>query len=165
MNHNIALIVALAIPAIVFVVLRVNASMVFLSLCLGAVLVQYVASEANTMMHLMTAHVSPISTSSLQLILLVAPAVVTTVVTVFSVHGRMKNLVNIFPALAASALAMLLAVPLLPPGLRNNLEGQAAWHYLSNAEALVVGVGALVSLVFLWSQRSFFKQHDRRRKG
>jgi hypothetical protein len=163
-NHNIALIVALALPAIVFVVLRANASMVFLSLCLGAVLVQYVASEADTMMHLMSAHVSPISTSSLKLILLVAPAAVTTFVTVFSVHGRIKNLINLFPAIATGALAVLLAVPLLPPGLRYNLETQHAWHYLSNAEALVVGVGALISLVFLWSQRSWFKQHDKRRK-
>ena len=164
MNHNIALIIALAVPIVAFVVLRVNASLIFLSLCLGAVLVQYVASEATTLMHLMSAHVSPLSTSSLQLVLLIAPAVVTTIVTIFSVHGRLKTMINVLPAIAAAALAVLLAVPLLTPGLRHNLQGQVAWHYLSNAEALVVGVGALVSLVFLWTQRNFFKQGDKHRR-
>jgi hypothetical protein len=163
MNHNIALIIALAVPAILFLALRVNASLVFLSLCLGAVLVQYVASEANTLIHLMTPHVSPVSTASMQLLLLLAPATVTTIVTVFSVHGRVKNVVNVLPALATSALFVLLAVPLMPPGLRHTLQGQQVWHYLSNAQALVVASGALVSLGFLWTQRNFFKQHDKRR--
>jgi hypothetical protein len=164
MNHNLALIVALAVPAVTLVVLRMNAGLVFLSLSLGAVLVQYVASEANTLIHLATPHASPLSTSSIQLFLLVVPAAVTMVVTIFSVHGRLRNVINVLPSLAASALFVLLAVPLLPPGLRYNLQGQQAWHYLSDAESLVVGVGALVSLLFLWSQRSFFKQHDKRRK-
>jgi len=164
MSHNLALIIALALPAIVFTVLRVNGSMVFLSVALGAVLVQYVASEANTLLHLMSAHVSPVSTSTLQLILLLAPAAVTSVVTVFSAHGRLKTVLNFFPSAAAGALAVLLAVPLLTPGLRYAFEGQTAWHYLSNAEALVVGIGAAVSLFFLWTQRASFKQHDKRKR-
>src|ERR1700733_5844066 len=116
MNQDITLIIALAVPIIVFLALRVNASLVFLSLCLGAVLVQYVAPEANSFLQLISAHVNGISSMRVQLLLLVAPAVVTTVVTVFSVHGRLKGVVNILPALAASALFVLLAVPLLPPG-------------------------------------------------
>lgn len=162
MSHNLALIITLVIPLILFVALRVNASLVFLSLCLGTVLVQYVASEANTLIHLATPHISPISTSSVQLLLLVAPAAITTIVTVFSVRGRAKNAVNVLPAAAASALLVLLAVPLFPPGLRYNLQGQQAWHYLSNAEALVVSAGAVVSLFFLWTQRNFFKQREKR---
>src|SRR5438874_1694479 len=113
MSHNLVLIIVLALPAIVFTILRVNASMVFLSVALGAVLVEYVASEANTLMHLASAHVSPVSTSTLQLALLLIPAGVTSVVTVFSMHGRLRTTLNFFPAVAAGALAVLLAVPLL----------------------------------------------------
>ena len=164
MNHNLSLLIALALPVVLLVVLRINASLVFLSLCLGAVLVQYVASEANTLIHLMSSRVSPISTSSIQLLLLVAPAAVTMVVTVFSVHGRIKGLVNLLPSVAAGALLLLLAVPLLPPGLRYNLQGQQAWRYISNAEALVVSAGAVVSLFFLWTQRSLFQHKDKRRR-
>ncbi|HSW98866.1 MAG TPA: hypothetical protein VLF71_03440 [Candidatus Saccharimonadales bacterium] len=164
MNQNIALIIALAAPVLVLLVLRVNASLVFLSLCLGAVLVQYVAPEANNFLQLVSAHVNAVSKMSVQLLLLLAPAAVTTVVTVFSVHGRIKGLVNILPAVAAAALLVLLAVPLLPPGLKHTMEAQRAWHYLSNADALVVSAGALVSLCFLWTQRALFQKGERRRR-
>ena len=164
MDHNIALIIALAVPAVLFVAIRINASLVFLSLCLGAVLVQYVGSEASTLMHLATPRAGPASTSTIQFLLLVAPAAVTSLVTVFSVHGRLKNVVNVLPAVAAAALFVLLALPALPPGLRHELQGQQAWHYLSNAQSLVISAGAVVSLGFLWTQRAFFQHHDKRRR-
>ncbi|HSW99951.1 MAG TPA: hypothetical protein VLH38_02865 [Patescibacteria group bacterium] len=164
MNHNLALLIALALPAIVFAVLRVNASLVFLSLCLGTVLVQYVASEADQLIHLASAHASPIGTSTMKLALLVAPAAITSVVTVFSIRGRIKTMINFLPSLSAGALLILLVVPLLPPGLRNNLQGQQVWHYLSNAESLVVAAGATVSLSLLWTQRSLFQHGERRRR-
>lgn len=164
MNENIALIAALAVPVVLFVVLRVNASLVFLSLCLGAVLVQYVGSEAVTLVHLATPRAGEFSTSMLQFMLLLAPAAVTSLVTVFSVHGRLKNVVNVLPAVAAAALFVLLAVPALPQGLEHTLKAQQVWHYLSNAQSLVISAGAVVSLGFLWTQRSFFQHHDRRRR-
>ena len=164
MSHNLALLIALVVPLVLLVVLRVNASMVFLSLCLGEVLVLYVASQANEMIGLFAPHVSPFSTSSLQLALLLVPAVVTMVVTLFSVHGKAKNVINVLPAAAASALAVLLVVPLLTPGLRFALEEQTAWLYLSKSEAFVVAAGALISLLFLWSQRRHFKQPEKKHK-
>lgn len=164
MNDNLALIAALVVPALVFIILRINASLIFLSLCLGTVLVQYVAGETVTLMHLATAHVSPISTSSVKLLLLVAPAAVTTVVTLFSVRGRIKGVFNILPSFAASSLLVLLAVPMLPPGIGHALQLQPTWHYLSNAESLAVAAGAVVSLLFLWTQRSFFQHNERRRR-
>jgi hypothetical protein len=52
---------------------------------------------------------------------------------------------------------------MLPRGLAFNLMTQDTWHLLSNAEALVIGVGALVSLFFLWTQRRNFRHHDKRK--
>ena len=164
MNNDIILLAAVVLPVLLLVGLRINASLVFLSLCLGAVLVQYVGSEADELVHLATTRASELSTTSIQFVLLVAPAAVTAVVTVFSVHGRLKNVVNVLPAVAAAGLFVLLAVPALPGGLRHTLEGQQAWHYLSNAQALIISAGAVVSLGFLWTQRSFFQHHDKRRR-
>jgi hypothetical protein len=59
---------------------------------------------------------------------------------------------------------VLLAVPMLPRGLAFNLMTQDAWRILSNAEALVIGAGALVSLFFLWTQRRNFRSLDRHSK-
>lgn len=164
MDHNIALMVALAVPFLLLLALRINAAMVFLSLCLGEVMVLYVASAADDMLRGSIPHLSQASSSTMQLIVLLAPSVVTAILTAFSVHGKLKNIGNVFPALGASALGVLLAIPLLPPAVRLSIRTQPAWHYLSSAEALVVGVGGLVSLMFLWSQRRHFKQPDKKHK-
>jgi hypothetical protein len=163
MSHDLMLIVALAVPAVLFIMLRVNAAMVFLSVCLGVVLVEFVAGQANEMIALFAPRINSVSRMTLELILLFLPAVATAIFTLFSVHGRVKVLLNAVPAVAASMLAVLMAVPLLPRGLRFALEGQPVWRMLSKSEALVVGLGALVSLFFLWSQRASFKHHDKRK--
>lgn len=164
MPNDLALIVSLLAPALVMALLRINAALVFLSLCLGAVLVQYVAGEANSLITLFSKEAGTVSASTMQIILLLAPAVVTCVVTVFSVHGKLKILLNAVPALAASALAVLLVVPLLPNGVRFELETEQVWWMLVKSQALIVGMGAIVSLAFLWMQRGSFKHHDKRRK-
>jgi hypothetical protein len=161
--HEIGLIVALALPALVLAVLRISASMVFLSLCLGAILVEYVAGEANSLITLFSAQAGSLSASSIQLFLLLAPAVVTCVVTLFSVRGGIKNLTNLLPAAASSAFAVLLVVPLLSPGLRFALEEQAIWSHLVRAQALIVGAGALISLAFLWFQRHHLRHPEKRK--
>jgi len=163
MSHNLVLILALALPTLLFVLLRVNAAMVFLSVCLGAVLLDHVAGQAVDMLGLFTPKRNVASQTTIDLCLLLAPAIVTTVVTAFSVRGRLKVVLNVIPAAAASMLAVLLTVPLLPKGLMFALMTQPTWRILSNGEAMVVGAGALVSLFFLWTQRRSFKEHDKRK--
>lgn len=163
MSHNLILIICLAVPVILFVFLRVNAAMVFLSVCLGAVLVEHVAPEANTMLGLFTPKPNQFSQTTIELVLLLLPAIVTTVITALSVHGRLKVVLNIIPAAAAGMLAILLVVPLLPGGLMFALQSQPAWRLLWNSEAFVIGAGALVSLFFLWTQRRSLRHHDKRK--
>lgn len=163
MSENVVLLVALALPVVIFALLRVNAALVFLSLCLGAVLTQYVGSEASTMMGMFAPKIGSASATTVDLVLLLAPAVATSVFTLLSVHGRLKILCNIVPALAASGLTLLLVVPRLPTALMVELQSQQVWKIVSKSSALIVGVGALVSLFFLWTQRSNFKHHDKRK--
>jgi hypothetical protein len=163
MSYDLILITALALPVFLFVVLRVNAAMVFLSVCLGAVLVDHVAGEADAVVGSFTSHPPSLSTITIQLGLLLAPAIVTAVLTALSVHGRIKVALNIVPAAAASMLIVLLGTPLLARGLAFQLMTQPTWRYLSNAESLVIGLGALISLFFLWTQRKNFRHHDKRK--
>jgi hypothetical protein len=164
MPHDLALLIALGVPLLALVVLRTNGAMVFLSLCAGAVLVQYVSPQANDFMNFITPHANAVSNSTVALALLLIPAIVTAVVTLLSLSGRTRVLINILPSVAASMLAVLLAVPLLPKKLADTMQQQQAWHVLSKAEALVVGAGAIISLFFLWSQRRNFKQGDKHRR-
>lgn len=164
MPHDIALMVALILPAVVLVLLRINAALVFLSLALGLVLVEFVAGEANSLLTLFGLSGGSVSASTLQLILLFTPAAATFIMTIFSLHGRVRVVLNLIPAATAGAFAVLLAVPLLPSGLSSELQGQAIWRELVQAQALLVGVGAIVSLGFLWTQRRNLRHDDKRKR-
>ncbi len=161
MSNDLLLIIALALPVVLFLVLRVNAAMVFLSVCLGAVLVDHVAGDANMLIGSFSPRTNSLSQTTIELLLLLVPAIITTVIMAFSLHGRLKVALNIVPAAAASMLLVLLTVPLLPKNIAFSLMTQESWRVLSNAEALVIGMGALVSLFFLWKQRRNFRQHDK----
>jgi hypothetical protein len=161
MSYDVILIAALALPLLVFMVFRVNAAMVFLSVCLGAVLVDHVASDASMIAGSFSPKTNSLSQTTIDLGLLLIPPLVTTIIMALSLHGRLRVFINLFPAAAASMLLVLLAVPMLPRSLAFNLMTQNTWRILSNSEALVIGAGALVSLFFLWTQRGSFRRHDK----
>jgi len=162
MPDNIALLIAFAAPLLVLTILRINAVMVFLSLCLGEVLVKYVADDSSVMLNLFSSHpAGVISKSGLQIVLLLLPAALTSVFMIFSVKGRGRVLLNILPAAATSFVGVLLAVPLLAPGLRDSIEAGNSWQQVTRAQALVVGVSALISLLFLWMQRRSKPAHEK----
>jgi len=124
------------------------------------VLVQFVGDDATVMLNLFSSRpAGEISKSTLHLALLLLPALCTSVFMLFSVHGRGRVLYNILPAFGATLLGVLLAVPLLGPGVRYAIQAAPAWHTLAHAQAMIVGGTALLSLLFLWMQR-----HDKGRR-
>ena len=153
MAHDILPIILLLAPPIVFTVLRINAVLVFLSLCLGDVLVKYVASDANSLLTLFAPGVSAKVTSFIQVAVLCLPVVLSSVFMVLSVHGRWRIVTNILPALGVGFLGVLLVVPLLPPELREGVQQGHVWPEVVKLQSLIVGVAAIVSILFLWSQR------------
>jgi hypothetical protein len=161
MPNNIELIAALVIPIAVLAVLRINAAMVFLSLCLGYVLVQFVANDTDSLINFIAPDQASLSATSLRLGMLLAPVVLTAVVMVFSVHGRIRAVCNVLPAVGVAVLGLLLAVPLFTPGLRYAIQSQSLWTEITKAQPLVIGVCAFISLLFLWTQRRQAEHGDR----
>jgi hypothetical protein len=138
------------------VLLRINAALVFLSLCLGDVLVQFVAPDANTFLQLFSAHVpSGIDNGNdnLKLILLLLPVVMTAIFMIRTVRGTGRLLLNVLPAAGVGLLGALLVVPLLPPGLSHNIVDSDLWSQVQKAQNLIVGASALTCLLVLWLQR------------
>jgi hypothetical protein len=161
MPQSDIVIAALAAPLVVLTILRINAVMVFLGLCLGAVMLQYVGSDASSVLSFLLPHASgTVSKSTLDLILLLGPAVATAFFMVFSVKGKIRMFINILPAAGASFLGVLLAVPALAPGLRYAIERQSLWGNLQRAQDLIIGVSTLMSLVYLWTQRPHHKKEE-----
>ena len=161
MDPQIMLIVILAAPVVALFILRVNASFVFLSLCLGSVLVQFVGGDASTIASAFGSHAPGVSAnqSTVNLVLQLLPVVLTTIIMIHSVRGKAKNTFNLLPALGASALVALLTVPLLPYGLTNEIMRTPLWRELENLQTLIISASTLLALLFLWMQRPR-RHHD-----
>jgi hypothetical protein len=144
------------VPVVLLMILRVNAALVFLSLCLGDVLVQFVAGDANSFTTLFSsshaAQSFASSNSGFKLILLLFPVVLTAIFMIRTMKGA-RLMLNILPAAGVGLLGALLVVPLLSPGLAHNIIDSSLWAQAKRAQDLIVGGSALACLLALWLQR------------
>ena len=155
MDPNIILIAVLSVPVLLLTILRVNSAQVFLSLCLGSVLVQFVGPDAATIVASTSARHAgvPASQFYINLILLLLPVVLTTVFMIKSVRGKARLVYNFLPAIGVGALVALLAVPLMSAGLTGSLTNLALWHKLESLQTLIISINTLLTLLYLWMQR------------
>lgn len=155
MTPVVTLAAIILIPVVVLMVLRINATLVFLSLCLGNVLVQFVAADANDFIALFsTAPGSHVPENNfLKLILLLLPVILTAVFMIRTVRGRGRLFLNALPAAGVGLLGALLVIPLLPPGLGHDIVSSSLWSEVQQTQTLIVGTSALVCLLVLWLQR------------
>jgi hypothetical protein len=155
MNPLFILVALLVAPLLVLMVLRINAAIVFLSLCLGNVLVQFIGGDAGVMLASSVARapgVAPSSQSYINLVLLLFPVLLTMLIMIHTVQGP-KLAFNILPSIGVCVLGVLVAVPLLSAGLTGSITHLTLWHKLEALQSLVLSVTAMLCLLFLWMQR------------
>jgi hypothetical protein len=157
MSPAITLACIVFIPIAVVVALRVNATLVFLSLCLGDVLAQFVSTQANSLTGVLssshiTANIHP-TDSGWKIALIVLPVIATTLIMIHTIKGNSKVVLNLFPAAGLGLVGALLIVPLLPPAAAQGILENTLWQQLINVQGIIVGVSALACLIFLWMQR------------
>jgi hypothetical protein len=169
MTPEVTLAGIVLVPIALLLFLRVNATLVFLSLCLGDVLIQFVAADANDLLSLLSASNARAAIGSgnntIKLILLLLPVVLTTVFMIHTVKGKLRLILNILPAAGVGLLGGLLVVPLLPPGLAYNIVGSSLWSEVQRSQDLIVGSSALVCLLVLWLQRPKTGNHEGKKHG
>lgn len=168
MSPEITLAGIVLVPIVLLLFLRVNATLVFLSLCLGDVLVQFVAGDANDLLGLLSASnahtsVNP-GNNTLKLILLLLPVVLTTVFMIRTIKGKFRLILNLFPAAGVGLLGGLLVVPLLSSGLSSSIVGSSLWTQVQRSQDLIVGGSALACLLVLWLQRPKTGGHHEEKK-
>ncbi len=161
MSHDVLLLAALLVPVILLTFFRVNAVLVFLSLCLGEVLVHYVAGDANSLLTLFAPKLSVTFLSLLQVAMLLLPVMLTSVFMIGTVRGKGRMLMNLLPTAGVALLGVLLVVPLLPVGQRVGVESDPLWLQLTRLQSLIVGASAIIGLLFLWAQRRRVGGRDR----
>jgi hypothetical protein len=157
MTPELTLAAIVLVPVVLLMILRVNAALVFLSLCLGDVLVQFIANDASSFLttfsgsHTVTSVTT--SNSNVKIALLLLPVILTAVFMIRTVQGTSRLLLNALPAAGVGLLGALLIVPLLPPGTAHNIIDSSLWTQVQRAQVLIVGASALVCLLVLWLQR------------
>ncbi|HET7320356.1 MAG TPA: hypothetical protein VFI84_02080 [Candidatus Saccharimonadales bacterium] len=149
-SSQITLVALIAVPIVFLMALRINAALVFLSLCLGDVLVQFASNDASSTLTAMGIH---LGAETVKLFLLAVPTVLTTIFMIRTVKMGSRLLINVFPAAGVGFLGALLIVPLLPPGTTHNVTNSALWTQVQNAQVLIVTVSTLMCLLVLWLQR------------
>src|SRR5581483_8610457 len=160
MTTTLVLIAAMVgVPIIVLLALRINAAIVFLSLCLGSVLVQFVGNDTSSFLNLFSTS-KVIMHYGASIFLLLLPAIFTMIVMIGTVRGKFRIFLNVLPAISAGIVGLLLAEPYFTPGLRGAVTATTAWHGIQKVNVLIVTASTVVSLLFLWLQRPKHPGHD-----
>ncbi len=149
MTSLIVLAALAAIPVILIVVLRVNAAIAFMSLCLGSVLVTYTTGDAASIASGLASHPNPEVVRWISLALLIVPFILATLFTRKNVKGGSRHVLNFIPALATGVLLALLVTPLLGGGLQHQVQNQQLWHQMDSLQTAVLLGGAFFSLLFI----------------
>lgn len=151
----LTLVAIIGVPVVAMMVLRINAALVFMALCLGSVLTQFVADDAGWLMSLASPKVpqaGSVSESMIKLALLLLPPLFTAIFMIRTVNGS-RLMPNVLPAIGTGFLAALLAVPLLTPGTAVPIMASPLWQEVIKLQDLIVGSSALLCLFVLWLQR------------
>jgi Na+(H+)/acetate symporter ActP len=167
MTPEIILAAVAIIPVVLLMLLRINATLVFLSLCLGNVLVQFVSPDVHDFLTLFSsksAHNVSATDQTIKIALLLLPVVLTAVFMIRTIRGNGKLFLNLLPAAGVGLLGALLIVPLLPGGISHNLMATTIWTETSKAQDLIVGASALICLFVLWLQRPKTGGEDKHHK-
>ena len=146
-------IAIVAVPVVVLTVLRINATLVFLSLCLGQILVMFVSGDMASTIGILAAGSGKTSPMAVSLALLIVPAALTAFFMIGTMKTPFKRALNILPSLSVGALGLLLSVPLFAPGLQASVKDTVVWHEVEGLQTIIIGVSAIVCLFFLWLQR------------
>ena len=152
MSALVLFIIALAVPLLILFVFRVDASLIYLTLCLGYVLVQFIVSDAISLLTAFYPNANQIGESTLKLFLLLLPAVLTIIFMFHSVSGT-KRVVNILPSIAVGLLLILLIQPQLPQNISQTLVSSSLWNEYQKFQTLIVGGGSLLCLFMVWTNR------------
>ena len=106
-TRNLLAIIVLA-PVVLLMVFRINAALVFLSLCLGDVLVRFTANDASSFLttfsssHTVTSVTT--SNSNIKIALLLLPVMLTSIFMIRTVQGSTRLMLNALPAAGVGLL-------------------------------------------------------------
>lgn len=166
MNQLIEIAGIVLAPVVLFSVLRIDATLVFLSLCMGDVLYKFIGNDLSSFVNAFYPRSNSVGSSTIEIGLILLPAVLTAVVMIKSVKVT-RIILNVLPSLCTGLLALLIIEPLMSAGTKGAIERTNFWQHLIQAQTLVVGLSGIVIIVLLWAQhrQRHGKAHKHRGRG
>jgi hypothetical protein len=163
---TIILIGIFLLPVILLTLLKVNGILVYLSLCLGAVLATYVGNNSNVNHFISTTHVVSSqlnNNNNIKIALLLLPAVLTIIFFINTAKGS-KISINLLTAIAVGILTVTLLVPLLPFNNSASIVTTPLWGDFSRYQAAIIGASSALIVVMMLLQRSKFGSGSKHHK-
>lgn len=134
-------------PVAVTYLLKSNAALGFLALCAGFVVSTSAVGDLKQLLNEMDLSVTE---TTLALIFIALPLFLTLLVVRAGTKHGLQFVLQLLAALAAGGFLALSIAPLID-ARDFNLEGSEVWKVLQDFQAAVVGGGALVSLMLIWT--------------
>ena len=152
MSAMILFIIALALPVALLYIFKVDASIIFLTLCMGFVLVEFIASNTISLITAFYPNAGQLGYSTTKIILLLLPSVLTMIFMFNSISGS-KRLFNILPSIVVGLLLILLLQPMLPESINKTILASNYWAEYQKFETFIIGGGSLFCLALVWTNR------------
>lgn len=127
--------------------LKSNAALGFLVLCAGFVLSTSVIGDLE---HLLSQLNLSTTSSTIGIILLTVPLVLTLFVTRGSAGRGIKFWLQLTAALCGGGLLALSVGPILGSSSQFDVTTSSFWTNLQKIQSEIIGIGALVSLLLIW---------------
>lgn len=146
---DIVLMALIASPLLFTLLFKSDAAMNFLVLCLGFVLSTSVIGDLK---HLLSQTNLSVTESTLGLVLILTPFVLTALITRKKAGKGFKFFLHLLTAVSAGGLLALSMGPVINTSTFINLFESQVWQQLENYQSAIIGVGAFTSLTLIWTK-------------
>lgn len=142
-----ALALLIFAPLVITYVLKSNAALGYLALCVGFVLSTSVVGDLK---HLLSETNLSLASDTLALCLLILPYVLTLLAGRKSHEKGLLFYANLLAALLGGGLLALSAGPLISSETNFNVLDSNTWSRLESYQSVIIGAGATLSLLLVW---------------
>ncbi|MBI2589075.1 hypothetical protein HYW35_02650 [Candidatus Saccharibacteria bacterium] len=146
-------------PLVITFLLKSNAALGFLVLCVGFVLSTSVIGDLKSLLSQLNLSAT---SSTLAILLLSLPLILTLLLSRHSSGKGLRFWLQLVAALCAGGLLALSVGPVLGSSSQFNLTTSSFWTNLQKIQSEIIGIGALISLVLIWF--GDLKRHGRHSK-
>jgi len=146
---TILFVVLILLPACLAFLLRSNGALAFLAVCGGFTAMSLSGSDIEQLFG--KTKITSLTSSNVDLILLIAPLLLTLLLTHKSAPSQTHwRVIHTVCSLLAGGLLAVVAAPIVSSILNTNYSNSPVWKNLQSAQGYVIGAGLLLSLLVIW---------------